>query len=55
MAGGIAQHEAFKTAFDTALLYNIACYVVVALVALLLKAPPAHTARPGHARPVVAE
>jgi EmrB/QacA subfamily drug resistance transporter len=54
IAGGIVQHDAFKTAFETALLYNIACYVIVALVATLLKAPPTHAAQPA-TRPVIAE
>lgn len=37
---GAPGHQAFKTSFETAMLYNIACYVVVGLMALLLKTPP---------------
>jgi EmrB/QacA subfamily drug resistance transporter len=47
-------HDAFRDAFDTAVLYNIGCYVVVALVALMLKTPPSHAGQ--HApSPAVAE
>jgi EmrB/QacA subfamily drug resistance transporter len=47
LAGGLPPHEAFKSAFETALLYNIACYVVVALSTLLLKPMPiGHAGRP---------
>jgi hypothetical protein len=44
--GGAPDHAAYKSAFEAAILYNIACYVVVALSTLLLKSPPlAHGGR----------
>ncbi|MDO6965634.1 MFS transporter [Rhizobium alvei] len=38
LATGLSQHEAFKTALETSLWYNIACYVIVAGSVLFLKA-----------------
>ncbi|WP_198654812.1 MFS transporter [Albibacillus kandeliae] len=38
-AGGMAQHEAFRSAISTAMLYNLVAYVIVAACALLLKKP----------------
>jgi EmrB/QacA subfamily drug resistance transporter len=40
VAGGLDQHAAYRTGLSTALFYNIACYGVVALLALLLKPAP---------------
>lgn len=40
MADGIAGHDAFKSSFETAVLYNIACYVVVAISTIFLNSPP---------------
>ncbi|MDH6264965.1 EmrB/QacA subfamily drug resistance transporter [Rhizobium sp. SG_E_25_P2] len=51
LAGGAVQHAAYREALSTAVLYNIACYAVVALLALLLK--PAPLGR--HAGPVAVE
>ena len=48
MAGGLSQHEAFKASFETAVIYNIVCYVLVALSTLFLNIPPMHAAQPGH-------
>ena len=38
MQTGVGLHEAFKTAFMSAVWYNISCYIVVALTVSLLKA-----------------
>ncbi|MDB5554799.1 MAG: drug resistance transporter, drug:H+ antiporter-2 family protein [Rhizobium sp.] len=48
IAGGLSQHEAFKASFEMAVIYNIVCYVLVALSTLFLKIPPMHAAQPGH-------
>ncbi|MBL0371755.1 MFS transporter [Rhizobium sp. KVB221] len=53
MAGGMTAHDAFRASFATAVFYNIACYVIVALFALVLRAPPTQAKQP--AAPVVAE
>ncbi|MBB1249187.1 MFS transporter [Rhizobium sp. G21] len=39
LASGAGQHAAYRAALSTAVLYNIACYGVVSLLALFLKAP----------------
>jgi len=46
LAAGHSPHEAFKASFETAMFYNIACYVVVALSTLLMK--PVQGAHAGH-------
>lgn len=51
LASGAAQHEAYRAALSTAVLYNIACYGIVALLALLLRPPP--QGRHQHGGPVV--
>lgn len=53
-ANGMSQHETFKASFETAMLYNIACYVVVALSTLFLRpVPVAHPGRHTAGPPVV--
>ncbi|MBX9456766.1 MAG: MFS transporter [Rhizobium sp.] len=51
MAVGAASHEAFRSAFETALLYNIACYLLVAISAFFLDNPPVQAPQHGPARP----
>ena len=52
MAAAMTEHEAYKASFETAILYNIGCYVVVALSTLLMKPMPAM--HPGHRGPAAA-
>jgi EmrB/QacA subfamily drug resistance transporter len=51
MAGGGTPHAAFKSAFEMTLLYNIACYVLVAASTIFLNPPPMHAPQHGSARP----
>jgi EmrB/QacA subfamily drug resistance transporter len=50
MAGGVTAHEAFKASFEAAVLYNIACYVLVAASTIFLNPPPIHAPQHGPAR-----
>jgi MFS family permease len=51
IASGIISHEAFKASFETAIIYNICCYVLVAFSTLFLKTPPTQVAHRGHHAP----
>lgn len=48
---GVTPQEAFKASFESALFYNIACYLVVAASTIFLNPPPMHAPRHGPARP----
>jgi EmrB/QacA subfamily drug resistance transporter len=54
MAGGVASHEAFKSSFEATVIYNIACYLVVAASTIFLNPPPMHAPQHGHGRPAPA-
>ena len=51
MADGATPHEAFKSSFEAAMLYNIACYALVAASTIFLDPPPMHAPEHGPARP----
>jgi EmrB/QacA subfamily drug resistance transporter len=51
MTAGLDQHGAFKAALQSAVWYNIVCYVLVALVIMRLKPSPAYGVQ--HAAPPV--
>jgi EmrB/QacA subfamily drug resistance transporter len=54
MADGVTAHEAFKSSFETAVLYNIACYLVVSASTIFLNPPPMHAPQHGQGRPAPA-
>lgn len=51
VGGGLTSHEAFKASFETAILYNIACYVLVALSTVFMAPPPPHAQHAAHRPP----
>jgi len=48
---GLSAHETYKASFEAAILYNIACYLLVALSTAFMAPPPPHAERAGHRQP----
>lgn len=51
VSGGLPAPEAFKASFETAILYNIACYLLVAASTIFMLPPPRHAEHAGHRPP----
>jgi EmrB/QacA subfamily drug resistance transporter len=51
IGGGSTPHGAFKISLETAILYNVACYLLVGLSTAFLAPPPPHAQHAGHRPP----